>query len=79
MAFFIDDIILSPVYLVKWIGEKLVEVAESEIGDASKVQTDLLTLQMQLEMDEISLEEYDKREAVLLERLEELRKDREAR
>ena len=42
MAFILDDILLSPVNLVVWIGEKLLEAAEAEICDDNKVQSDLL-------------------------------------
>lgn len=69
MAFILDDIVLAPFKLVKWIGEKIHEQAKGELTDKSKIQEELLELQMKREMDEISEEEYQKKEAQLMERL----------
>jgi len=70
--------ILFPFFLpikgVAWIGQKLKDQAETELTDKSKVQEELLILQMRFEMDEISEEEYEKKEAELLEKLEAIRK-----
>ncbi len=63
-----------PIKGLVWIGKKLKETAEAEITDKSKVQEELLDLQMRFEMDEINEEEYEKKEAKLLERLEAIRK-----
>ncbi|MBU4313863.1 MAG: gas vesicle protein GvpG, partial [Actinobacteria bacterium] len=49
---------LLPIKGVTWIGKKLTEVADAEITDKSKVQEELLDLQMRFEMEEISEEEY---------------------
>ena len=57
-----------------WIAKKLKQTAEAEITDKSKVQEDLLDLQMRFEMGEVDEEEYNKREEKLLERLEAIRK-----
>jgi len=65
---------LIPIKGVAWIGQKLKDQAETEITDKSKVQEELLDLQMRFEMDEISEEEYEKKEAELLEKLEAIRK-----
>lgn len=54
-------------------------MAEEEITDKSKVQEELLDLQMRFEMDEVSEEEYKKKETKLLERLEAIRKYEEER
>ncbi|MCG2675921.1 gas vesicle protein GvpG [bacterium] len=69
MAFILDDILLAPIKLVKWVGEKLHEQARGELTDKSKIQEELLDLQMRLEAEEITEEEYDKREKELMERL----------
>ena len=37
MAFIVDDILLGPVKLIKWIGEKLHEAAEREATDEPAV------------------------------------------
>lgn len=77
MAFLIDDILLSPITLIKWIAEKIKEAAEEEMTDESKVQGEILELQMLYEIDEITEEEYQKKEAKLMERLEAIRKYKE--
>jgi len=77
MVLILDDILLSPISLVQWIGGKLQETAETEITDDSKVREELLELQMRLELEEISEEEYDEKEKKLLERLEAIRKYKE--
>lgn len=68
---------LIPIKGVVWIGEKLKEKAEAELTDESKVQEELLELQMRFEMDEITEEEYKKKEAKLMEKLEAIRKYKE--
>lgn len=66
--------ILLPIKGVHFIAKKLSSMAEKDITDKGKVQEELLDLQMRYEMDEISEEEYNKKEAKLLERLEAIRK-----
>ena len=73
MAFIVDDILLGPVKLVKWIGEKLHEAAEQEVTDESAVQEQLLELQMRYELDEITEEEYLEGEDRLMDKLEAIR------
>lgn len=77
MGFIIDDILLFPVNGVVWLGEKIKQSAEAELLDDSKVRESLLKLQMELELEEITEEEYQKRETELLDRLEEIRKYKE--
>lgn len=74
MAFLIDDILLSPVHLAAYLGEKLREVAESEVMDEGAVRGELLELQMRLEMEEITDEEYLKKEQELVEKLSWIRR-----
>jgi len=73
--------ILFPIFLpIKgtiWIANKLKETAEAEVTDESKVREELLNLQMRFEMDEVNEEEYKKKEAKILERLEAIRKYKE--
>jgi len=59
---------------VMWIAEKILEQAEGEIYDADKVRGQLMELELMLDMDEITEEEYMKAEEVLLERLRVIRK-----
>lgn len=77
MAFILDDILFSPLKFTIWLGEKLRDAALQEMTDEARVQEDLLHLQMQYEMGEIEEEEFEKREARLMERLEEIRKIKE--
>lgn len=74
MAFLVDDILLSPITLVKWIGEKVSEAATREVTDESKVQEELLELQLLYEIGEITAEEYEQRETELMQRFEAMRK-----
>ncbi|MBI5344832.1 MAG: gas vesicle protein GvpG [Deltaproteobacteria bacterium] len=74
MGFLLDDILLFPVKGVLWVGEKVVESAKAEMTDESGVRESLLTLQMRLEAEEITEEEYGCEEAGLLEKLEEIRR-----
>ncbi|MBA3063445.1 MAG: gas vesicle protein GvpG [Atribacteria sp.] len=73
MAFIIDDILLSPLKFTVWIAAKLRDSAYQEMTDESRVHEDLLALQMRYEIGEISEEEYEKKEAGLMERLEAIR------
>ena len=67
--FLIDDLLLAPFSGLTWIAEKLRDQAWAELTDRPKIQEELLELQMLYEMEEISEEEYSRREAVLIERL----------
>ena len=77
MAFILDSILFSPIKLTVWLGEKLRDAAYDEVTDESKIHEELLHLQMQFEMDEISEEAYEKQETRLMERLEMIRKMKE--
>ena len=63
-----------PIKGIHFIAKKLSDMAEEDLTDISKIQEELLDLQMRYEMDEISEEEYNKKEVKLLERLEAIRK-----
>jgi hypothetical protein len=65
---------LLPIKGTAWIAEKIRKAAEAEFTDKSKVQEELLKLQMHFEMGDISKEEVEKKEAKLLEKLEAIRK-----
>ena len=77
MALLVDDILLGPVKLVKWLGEKLQESAEQEVTDESAIREQLLELQMRYELDEITDEEYAKGEERLMTKMEAIRKYKE--
>ena len=69
--------VLGPVRMVQWLGEQLEGAAEGELYDEDSVQGELLGLQAQYDMDEVSEEEYRGREDLLLERLNAIRRAKE--
>ncbi len=74
MGFLLDDILLFPVKGVLWVGRNIAGSAKAELMDESGVRESLLQLQMRLEAEEITEEEYKSEEAMLLEKLEEIRR-----
>ncbi len=66
-----------PVKGMVWIGSKLKRTAQEEETDEGRIQEQLLNLQMKFEMDEISEEEYDRKETQLMDKLEAIRKYKE--
>ena len=77
MAFIIDDILFSPLKFTIWLGQKLRDAAYQELTDESRIHEELLQLQMRYEMEDISQEEYEKQEGLLMERLDVIRKMKE--
>lgn len=67
--FILDDIFLFPVRGVAYIAQKLAEQIDLEQNDETTIQKKLLELQLLYEMDEITEEEYEKREAIIIRRL----------
>lgn len=67
--FFIDDLLLAPFNGFKFILNQIQKVADKELNDDSVIKEQLLELQMRLELDEISEEDYKEREAELFARL----------
>ena len=65
--------VLGPIRGVKWLAEKIAEVAEGELLDEDRVKGELLDLQMHLEMHDITDEEYERQEKVIVERLNAIR------
>ena len=69
----VDDILFSPIKGINWIFKKVHELAEEELsGEADRIRESLTELYMQLETGEISEEEFEQQEAVLLDRLDAL-------
>ena len=67
----VDDILFSPIKGINWIFKKIHELAEEELsGEADRIRESLTELYMQLETGEISEEEFEQQEAVLLDRLD---------
>ena len=75
--FILDDILLAPIKGIVWIGKKIEEVAKRETSDKSKIQEQLLELQMRLELEEITESEYEKEETRLLKELDRIQKEEE--
>ena len=70
--FIIDDFLI-------WLAKELQKIAEREVTDESKLKEELLKVRTLYETDQINEEEYTKREDEILQRLETLRKEKEAR
>ena len=75
--FIIDDILLSPLKGVIWMGKKIGEIVEKEFSDEGRIKEKLMELQLKFELDKISEKEYNKQEAELLARLDAIRKAKE--
>lgn len=73
MAFLVDSILLAPVKVPDWIARKVSEAAYNEMTDESSIRHELLQLQMRFELGEVDMQEYERREAKLLEDLERAR------
>jgi hypothetical protein len=67
----------APVRGVVWIGERLAEQAENELFDEQAIRRQLSELQMALDMEAISEDEYAREEYACLERLIEVRRLKE--
>lgn len=73
----IDDILLAPLKGIIFLGKKIDELVQKEISDEGRIKERLMELQLKFEMDEISVEEYDRRETELLEMIERIQKEKE--
>ncbi|HUV14592.1 MAG TPA: gas vesicle protein GvpG [Acidobacteriota bacterium] len=68
--FIIDDILLSPIYGVIWLGRKLSDAAREElVSEKESITFELSELYMTLETGRITESEFDQREKELLDRL----------
>ena len=71
--FFIDDLLLAPVNGFKFILGQIQKLADQELNDDTVIKEQLLELQMRLELDEISEDDFKAREAELFARLRAIR------
>lgn len=72
----VDDILFSPIKGINWIFRKIHELAEEElVGEADRLRESLTELYMQLETGQITEEEFEQQEALLLDRLDALDED----
>lgn len=69
--------IAGPVAGIRWSLNKVQNVVEEELTDDAPVKQELMELQMQLELGDITDDEYVEREAALMGRLREVRAWRE--
>ena len=74
--FLIDDLLSLSFKMGVDIAEKIRDMALEELEDTpEKLQRELLDLQMALETEEITEEEYEKKEKNILARMEALKKE----
>ncbi|NQU99327.1 MAG: gas vesicle protein GvpG [Parcubacteria group bacterium] len=72
-----DNILLAPAKGFLYIAKKITELAEGELEDTdAKLKKELLDAQMLFEIDQMSEEEYLKKEKNILARLEALKEER---
>lgn len=64
----------GPIKGVLWVARKVAEQAEKEFYDEDAVRGKLLELELRYDLGEISEEEYNTLEEVLMERLREIRR-----
>ncbi len=69
--FLIDNIFSAPAKGFMKILEVIHDEAHNELYNPEKIRQELMQLQVKLEMEEISEEEYDAAEEILLDRLDE--------
>ena len=65
----IDDLLLLPFTGFRFILGQIQKMADQELNDESVIKEQLLELQMRLELDEISEEDFTAQEAELFARL----------
>lgn len=72
MAFLLDDLLLAPLKGIHLLAKKIHEQATEEMLDEDRVRQELRELYMLLETGQISEQEFEEGERVLVERLEEI-------
>lgn len=58
--------ITGPIEGVTWLGEQILERADQELDEKENLNKRLLSLQLALDLEEISEEEYDEQEEEIL-------------
>lgn len=71
--------VTGPLRGVLWIVRTLAEHAERELYDEDRIRKDLLRLEQEYELGKLALEDFEREEAALLERLNEARRMKEGR
>ena len=67
--FIIDDLIFLPINGFRFILGQIQKIADQELNDESVIKEQLLELQLRLEMEEVSEEDFQEQEAELFARL----------
>jgi len=76
--FILDDLLFKlPAKGFMGIFKRIAEMAEEELNDTSKIREELLQLEFLFETDQLTEEEYQEKEAELMERLSVLEEQRE--
>ncbi|HEX5735932.1 MAG TPA: gas vesicle protein GvpG [Blastocatellia bacterium] len=65
----IDDLLFLPINGFRFILGQVQKLADQELNDESVIKEQLLELQLRLEMEEVSEEDYQEQEAELFARL----------
>ena len=81
MAFLLDDILLlpikGPIAGFRWVMSTIQKMADEELMNDQPWKERLIELQMQLEVGEISEEDYGREEAVVFQALRDIRARKE--
>ncbi|GHO93522.1 hypothetical protein KSF_035700 [Reticulibacter mediterranei] len=76
--FILDDLLFKlPAKGFMGIFKKIAEMAEEELNDTSRIKEELLQLEFLFETDQITEEEYQEKEAAIMERLNVLEEQQE--
>lgn len=75
--FLIDDLLLAPGKALLFVFKQIAERAEDDLLDDEIVKKELLELYMLLETGRIGEQEFERREQLLIRRLEEIEKMRQ--
>jgi len=74
--FILDDLLIKlPAKGLMGIFSRIAEMAEAELNDESKIKDELLQLEYLYETDQITEEEYQEKEAALLERISQMEEE----
>jgi hypothetical protein len=74
--FILDDLLIKlPAKGLMGIFSRIAEMAEEELNDESKIKDQLLQLEYLYETDQITEEEYEEKEAELLERISQMEEE----
>lgn len=74
--FILDDLLIKlPAKGLMGIFSRIAEMAEEELNDESKIKDELLQLEYLYETDQITEEEYEEKEAELLERISQMEEE----